>query len=361
MAPLRLNVRRYEQFCCYLTTLFPKALTSGLYVYGLYGLIFELCIPLIGGVKGFVIASLGLLIFAQGVYTYFKVISAGPGSPLDFPELRSHEGVGDVGEEEPLTRETPDDVETQIGTRNTITDPPPQFLVDHSVQVKSNGRMRYCNKCACWKPDRCHHCSTCNRCQLKMDHHCPWFASCVGFRNHKFFIQFLLLSVVYANLIFFASAAKLYSFFMDEEYLEDYISINLLILGILSFTMSISVGLFTLMTLYLLLRNTTTIESQDASRYRNNMSIIEDSYYKYSRQPNSSDMGNVYNLGFRGNWCAVMGSSWYEWVLPVFNRPSGDRYKDNGLYFDTDRQIYNKLQQNTRVQQQLLEQLNGLQ
>jgi palmitoyltransferase len=26
--------------------------------------------------------------------------------------------------------------------------------------------------CHVFKPDRCHHCSICNRCVLNMDHHC---------------------------------------------------------------------------------------------------------------------------------------------------------------------------------------------
>ena len=33
-------------------------------------------------------------------------------------------------------------------------------------------RRRYCLMCHVFKPERCHHCSTCNRCVLNMDHHC---------------------------------------------------------------------------------------------------------------------------------------------------------------------------------------------
>ncbi|KAK3521949.1 hypothetical protein QTP70_020052, partial [Hemibagrus guttatus] len=36
--------------------------------------------------------------------------------------------------------------------------------------------IRYCDRCQVIKPDRCHHCFTCDKCVLKMDHHCP----CLG-------------------------------------------------------------------------------------------------------------------------------------------------------------------------------------
>lgn len=32
-----------------------------------------------------------------------------------------------------------------------------------------------CKKCLTPKPTRTHHCSICNKCILKMDHHCPWY------------------------------------------------------------------------------------------------------------------------------------------------------------------------------------------
>ncbi|CAE7884780.1 Zdhhc20, partial [Symbiodinium sp. KB8] len=52
---------------------------------------------------------------------------------------------------------------------------------------QKGGQRRFCQKCVKYKPDRCHHCRVCNSCILRMDHHCPWIANCVGFRNHKYF------------------------------------------------------------------------------------------------------------------------------------------------------------------------------
>merc|ERR1712048_1366704 len=60
------------------------------------------------------------------------------------------------------------------------------------VERKADGSRRYCHKSEMWKPDRTHYCRVCQRCVLKMDHHCPWINNCVGYRNYRNFCLFML-------------------------------------------------------------------------------------------------------------------------------------------------------------------------
>ena len=49
-----------------------------------------------------------------------------------------------------------------------------------------------CADCFTIRTSRSKHCSVCNRCVERFDHHCPWINNCVGVRNHSYFIVFVV-------------------------------------------------------------------------------------------------------------------------------------------------------------------------
>lgn len=276
-----------------------------------------------------VVRSLVLGTLFLGFYTYCKVIREGPGSPLDFPEL----------------------IVRDVAAAENGTEFPPEFLSRRSITSKRDGRFRLCRTCHVWKPDRCHHCSACNRCVLRMDHHCPWFPGCVGFRNQKFFVQFLMYATLYAFVVLTIVTTQLYIWFHYGDYERQLIDLVLFSVWLLAFAVSIALSCFTGFSIYQVTHNQTTIELHIQGRYRDELNILGEAH-------RNEAVDNIFDLGSSlKNWASIMGSTLLEWFLPIKtsestkNRHSLD-YK--GLYFDFRDDVNERLLSSMDLQDRLL-------
>ena len=124
-----------------------------------------------------------------------------------------------------------------------------------------------CRKCNGIKPPRAHHCSVCNKCCLKMDHHCPWIGNCIGFYNYKFFVNFLLFTVVLCLLVFLNSIPAFGRAMRVAKNSEDSHSTSIAVIvisaihGLAGFTFVVSVPVLLFFHMKLVTINSTTLES----------------------------------------------------------------------------------------------------
>ncbi|XP_058182053.1 probable protein S-acyltransferase 15 isoform X2 [Rhododendron vialii] len=132
-----------------------------------------------------------------------------------------------------------------------LTDPggvPPAYVPDFEASeasdqalMKSGTQLRQCAKCSAYKPPRAHHCRSCRRCILRMDHHCMWINNCVGHRNYKAFVV----------LVFYAAMSSLYS---------------AIVCGVMTVGLFLTLGTLLGWHIFLISHNMTTIERYDVIR-----------------------------------------------------------------------------------------------
>ncbi len=238
--------RRCERACCAVATYFPLAFVYSLTTWAVY---VEGAIGLFSNPKTFAaapISILGIILYLLLNASYTIAVFTDPGSPL--------QPASDGGKHK----------YSSLPTVEFSHDP------SHikSITVSSTGAPRYCKKCQTAKPDRTHHCSTCKRCVLKMDHHCPWLATCVGLHNYKAFILFLVYTSLFCWVCFGSSSWWVWSeVFANNQYLEDFAPVNIILLAVISGIIGLVLTGFTGWHLYLCGRGQTTIECLEKTRY----------------------------------------------------------------------------------------------
>lgn len=57
-----------------------------------------------------------------------------------------------------------------------------------------------CPDCSIIRTSRSRHCSVCNHCVERFDHHCPWINNCVGVRNHNYFLLYIFFQLATVSI-----------------------------------------------------------------------------------------------------------------------------------------------------------------
>ncbi|KAF1962217.1 zf-DHHC-domain-containing protein [Byssothecium circinans] len=232
--------RRVERYCCVAVTYFPLLFVYGLTSWSVWveaGIGFQ---PAKNAWTGKFTSFLGVFFYLLLNWSYTTAVFTDPGSPLN-----------------------PNNGYTHLPTQEEGGQQYTSFTVKSST-----GDLRFCKKCQTKKPDRSHHCSSCKRCVLKMDHHCPWLATCVGLRNYKAFLLFLIYTTLFCWVCFATSATWVWTEILrDGQVTDSFMPVNYVLLAVLSGIIGLVLAGFTAWHIWLTVRGRTTIESLEKTRY----------------------------------------------------------------------------------------------
>ncbi|XP_030463766.2 probable protein S-acyltransferase 1 isoform X1 [Syzygium oleosum] len=143
----------------------------------------------------------------------------------------------------------------------------PDLKLPRTKDVQVNGqtvKVKFCDTCLLYRPPRASHCSICNNCVQRFDHHCPWVGQCIALRNYPFFICFISTSTILCIYVFTFSWINILrqGGNLWKAMSHDVLSVVLIIYCFIAFWF---VGGLTVFHLYLISTNQTTYEN---FRYR---------------------------------------------------------------------------------------------
>lgn len=180
----------------------------------------------------------------------------------------------------------------------------------------------YCDQCKINRPATAWHCSTCNTCVLRRDHHCFFLSRCIGLQNQRYYV--LYLGYVFISLVYSAYYNYYYVLtkFEDQDF---YLSAFKVINPLLRYLIPEPLGMRDLYVLFLFLNVGLVVWSGVLFLFhmRNVLRGVTAREYKSSSGIPWSSM--------KINFLSVFGTKWYLailWPFAVSPLPGQDEKLD---------------------------------
>ncbi|KAL4449756.1 hypothetical protein ABPG74_008129 [Tetrahymena malaccensis] len=180
-----------------------------------------------------------------------------------------------------------------------FSDPGFMQKLEPPIGLLEDNLIGFCQKCEDkkWKPLRAHHCKICQKCVFRMDHHCTWINNCVGLKNQKYFILFLVHCEIYCILII------IYLTFSAVLVYQNTPKLFMLFIG-MTWKYLVAILFIVLSALFIFLINEFLSDQYDC--IKTNQTTVESYKEKYGR-PHS----------FFNQLQIVFGQDQFYWLIPT--------------------------------------------
>lgn len=207
---------------------------------------------------------------------------------------------------------------SKVANKQAITSRYFNPFIEEEIIQKRLKMLKTCNICVTYKPPRTHHCSICQKCFLRFDHHCGLLGVCIAFHNYKFFYLFVIMNIIYC---LFLIILLMFELIKNRQLPTASFSHFIVLTSLLFVEMCVSLQMFIYHTI-LIRNNETMIENKALNAFMRGDQGVRFVYQEgplvNEEEVLERDEMNPYNIGVYENWEQIFGKNTWEWFLPTF-------------------------------------------